>query len=52
MALACAEKFAVNDKHVLVLLTDMTAFADSIKEIKRLDMFTEIQPLKPGQVLN
>lgn len=33
MALACAEKFAVNDKNVLVLLTDMTAFADSIKEI-------------------
>jgi len=33
MALACAEKFAVDDKNVLVLLTDMTAFADSIKEI-------------------
>ncbi len=33
MALACAERFAVNDKDVLVLLTDMTAFADSIKEI-------------------
>ncbi|MEX1012525.1 MAG: V-type ATP synthase subunit B [Waddliaceae bacterium] len=33
MALACAEKFAINDKNVLVLLTDMTAFADSIKEI-------------------
>jgi V/A-type H+-transporting ATPase subunit B len=33
MALACAERFAVNDKHVLVLLTDMTAFADAIKEI-------------------
>ena len=33
MALACAERFAVNGKHVLVLLTDMTAFADSIKEI-------------------
>ena len=33
MALACAEKFAINDKHVLVLLTDMTAFADAIKEI-------------------
>lgn len=33
MALACAEKFAVNGKDVLVLLTDMTAFADSIKEI-------------------
>lgn len=33
MALACAEKFAVEDKNVLVLLTDMTAFADSIKEI-------------------
>jgi V/A-type H+/Na+-transporting ATPase subunit B len=33
MALACAEKFAVDGKHVLVLLTDMTAFADAIKEI-------------------
>lgn len=33
MALACAEKFAVNNKNVLVLLTDMTAFADSLKEI-------------------
>lgn len=33
MALAVAEKFAVEDKNVLVLLTDMTAFADSIKEI-------------------
>jgi V/A-type H+-transporting ATPase subunit B len=33
MALACAERFAVEDKDVLVLLTDMTAFADSIKEI-------------------
>jgi len=33
MALACAEKFAVDDKDVLVLLTDMTAFADAIKEI-------------------
>ena len=33
MALAVAEKFAVNNKNVLVLLTDMTAFADAIKEI-------------------
>lgn len=33
MALACAEKFAINDKNVLVLLTDMTAFADAVKEI-------------------
>lgn len=33
MALACAEQFAIKDKSVLVLLTDMTAFADSIKEI-------------------
>lgn len=33
MALACAEKFAVENKDVLVLMTDMTAFADSIKEI-------------------
>lgn len=33
MALACAEKFAINGKDVLVLLTDMTAFADAIKEI-------------------
>lgn len=33
MALACAEKFAIKGKNVLVLLTDMTAFADAIKEI-------------------
>ncbi|WP_068468307.1 V-type ATP synthase subunit B [Candidatus Protochlamydia phocaeensis] len=33
MALACAERFATDGKSVLVLLTDMTAFADSIKEI-------------------
>lgn len=33
MALAVAEQFAINDKNVLVLLTDMTSFADSIKEI-------------------
>lgn len=33
MALACAEKFAMNDLDVLVLMTDMTAFADAIKEI-------------------
>lgn len=33
MALACAEKFAIDGKDVLVLLTDMTAFADAIKEI-------------------
>jgi V/A-type H+-transporting ATPase subunit B len=33
MALAVAEKFATQGKNVLVLLTDMTAFADSIKEI-------------------
>lgn len=33
MALACAERFAINGQSVLVLLTDMTAFADAIKEI-------------------
>lgn len=33
MALACAEKFAIDGKDVLVLLTDMTSFADAIKEI-------------------
>jgi len=33
MALAVAERFAVNGKDVLVLLTDMTAFADAVKEI-------------------
>lgn len=33
MALACAERFATLDKNVLVLLTDMTAFADALKEI-------------------
>lgn len=33
MALAVAEKFALEGKVVLVLMTDMTAFADAIKEI-------------------
>jgi len=33
MSLAVAERFATEGKNVLVLLTDMTAFADSIKEI-------------------
>lgn len=33
LALACAEQFALSGKNVLVLLTDMTAFADAIKEI-------------------
>jgi V/A-type H+-transporting ATPase subunit B len=33
MALACAEQFATDGKNVLVLLTDMTCFADAIKEI-------------------
>lgn len=33
MSLACAERFATEGKNVLVLLTDMTAFADAIKEI-------------------
>lgn len=33
MALAAAEKFAIAGKDVLVLMTDMTAFADASKEI-------------------
>lgn len=33
MVLAAAERFALQNKNVLVLLTDMTAFADAIKEI-------------------
>lgn len=33
MALAVAENFAIEGKNVLVLLTDMTAYADAIKEI-------------------
>lgn len=33
MALAVAEKFALAGKSVLALLTDMTAYADAIKEI-------------------
>lgn len=33
LALAAAEKFALDGKNVLVLLTDMTNFADSLKEI-------------------
>jgi len=33
LSLAVAEKFALKGKHVLVLLTDMTNFADALKEI-------------------
>jgi V/A-type H+-transporting ATPase subunit B len=33
MSLAVAEKFALQNKDVLVLLTDMTSFADAMKEI-------------------
>jgi len=33
MALACAEQFALDNKDVLVLLTDMSSFADALKEI-------------------
>ena len=33
MALAVAEKFGIQGKRVIVLLSDMTAFADAIKEI-------------------
>ncbi|MBN2534240.1 MAG: V-type ATP synthase subunit B [Spirochaetales bacterium] len=33
ISLAVAEKFALKDKRVLVLLTDMTNFADALKEI-------------------
>lgn len=33
MALAVAEKFALLGKNVLVLMTDMTSYADAIKEI-------------------
>jgi V/A-type H+-transporting ATPase subunit B len=33
IALAVAERFALDNKRVLVLLTDMTNFADSMKEI-------------------
>jgi len=33
MSLAVAEKFALQDKDVLVLLTDMTSYADAMKEI-------------------
>jgi len=33
MALACAEQFALEHKNVIVLLTDMTAYADAIREI-------------------
>lgn len=33
LSLAVAEKFAIGGKKVLVLLTDMTSFADSLKEI-------------------
>ncbi len=33
LALAAAEQFGIQGKRVLVLLTDMTAFADALKEI-------------------
>ncbi|MFZ4098998.1 MAG: V-type ATP synthase subunit B, partial [Chlamydiia bacterium] len=33
LALAVAERFALQGKNVLVLLTDMTAFADALKEL-------------------
>jgi V/A-type H+-transporting ATPase subunit B len=33
MALSCAEQFAIRGKNVIVLLTDMSAFADALKEI-------------------
>jgi V/A-type H+/Na+-transporting ATPase subunit B len=33
MALAVAERFAIQGKNVLVLLTDMTSFADALKEL-------------------
>ncbi len=33
MALAAAENFAIEGKNVLVLLTDMTSYADALKEI-------------------
>lgn len=33
MALAVAEKFALEGKNTLVLMTDMTAYADALKEI-------------------
>ncbi len=33
MALSVAEKFALEGKNVLVLMTDMTAYADALKEI-------------------
>ena len=33
LSLAVAEQFALKGKDVLVLLTDMTNFADSMKEI-------------------
>ncbi len=33
LSLSVAEQFAIKDKNVLVLLTDMTAYADALKEI-------------------
>ena len=33
MALACAERFALEHKNVMVMLTDMTVFADALREI-------------------
>lgn len=33
LCLACAERFALENKNVVVLLTDMTAFSDALREI-------------------
>lgn len=48
MALAVAEQFGVQGKRVLVLLTDMTAFADAMKEIAAIHGPGPVEPRLPG----
>ena len=48
MALAVAEQFALAGKRVLVLLTDMTNYADAQKEMA---ITMEQVPSKPGRPL-
>ncbi|MDR2660010.1 MAG: V-type ATP synthase subunit B [Spirochaetaceae bacterium] len=50
MALAVAEQFALQNKEVLVLLTDMTSFADAMKEIAILQEHVPSNRGYPGDL--
>ena len=50
MALAVAEQFALQDKDVLVLLTDMTNYADAMKEIAITQEQVPSNPGYPGDL--